>query len=244
MQHPNVMRCYAYHRGARDRRFYLVMELLQGPNLEQVLKQVGPLREAMTVELMADCLEGLSAIHEARLIHRDIKLNNIVLHTTPHPSQQMERQEFDVGPIYGNHESHAKATAWIKQNKPNQGWTFTGEWNTPSPPPTPGRVTSLCVFERPVGGTLMNKPVCKLIDFGMAKGTRDAETGEPLMSDGMMTDTDKVMGTPEYMSPEMWRGTEKEVRPLALPGSLERFDVQRRVCHQVKTCPSWSSFDS
>ena len=66
MQHPNVMRCYAYHRGARDRRFYLVMELLQGPNLEQVLKQVGPLREAMTVELMADCLEGLSAIHEAR----------------------------------------------------------------------------------------------------------------------------------------------------------------------------------
>ena len=68
----------------------------------------------------------------------------------------------------------------------------------------------------------MNKPVCKLIDFGMAKGTRDAETGEPLMSDGMMTDTDKVMRTPEYMSPEMWRGTEKEVRLLAFPGSLER----------------------
>ena len=185
-----------------------------------MLKQVGPLREAMAVELMADCLEGLSAIHEARLIHRDIKLNNIVLHTTPHPSQQMERQEFDVGPIYGNHEAHAKATAWVKQNKPNQGWTFTGEWNTPDPPPTPGRPTSLCIFERPVGGTLMNKPVCKMIDFGMAKGTRDAETGEPLMSDGMMTDTDKVMGTPEYMSPEMWRGTEKEVRLLALPGLL------------------------
>ena len=33
------MRCYAYHRGARDRRFYLVMELLQGPNLEQVRSQ-------------------------------------------------------------------------------------------------------------------------------------------------------------------------------------------------------------
>ena len=33
------MRCYAYHRGARDRRFYLVMELLQGPNLEQVRNQ-------------------------------------------------------------------------------------------------------------------------------------------------------------------------------------------------------------
>ena len=84
----------------------------------------------------------------------------------------------------------------------------------------------------------MNKPVCKMIDFGMAKGTRDAETGEPLMSDGMMTDTDKVMGTPEYMSPEMWRGTEKEVRLLAFPGLLERVDVQRRVCHQVQTCPS------
>lgn len=37
VRHVNVMQCYAYHRGAKDRRFFLVMELLQGPNLEQVL---------------------------------------------------------------------------------------------------------------------------------------------------------------------------------------------------------------
>ena len=37
VRHENVMQCYAYHRGAKDKRFFLVMELLQGPNLEQVL---------------------------------------------------------------------------------------------------------------------------------------------------------------------------------------------------------------
>ena len=37
VRHDNVMQCYAYHRGAKDKRFFLVMELLQGPNLEQVL---------------------------------------------------------------------------------------------------------------------------------------------------------------------------------------------------------------
>jgi len=37
VRHVNVMQCYAYHRGAMDKRFFLVMELLQGPNLEQVL---------------------------------------------------------------------------------------------------------------------------------------------------------------------------------------------------------------
>ena len=65
--------------------------------------------------------------------------------------------------------------------------------------------------QRPIGTQLCNQPVCKLIDFGMAKGTRDPETGEPLHSEGMMTESDKVMGTPEYMSPEMWSGVEKDI---------------------------------
>ena len=195
------MECYAYHRGAQDKRFYLVMELLQGPNLEQVLKQEGPFREARAVEIISACLEGLGAIHSNRLVHRDIKLNNVVLHLDTAQTDTM-RETFNVGPIWHQREVPSKPLAWIQKNKPGEGWCFTGKWYSADG-------TSYCVFERLLGTPLCNQPVCKLIDFGMAKGTRDPETGEPLHSEGMMTESNKVMGTPEYMSPEMWSGVEK-----------------------------------
>ena len=142
---------------------------------------------------MSACLEGLAAIHDARLIHRDIKLNNIVLHLGSTQGGSVERvsEMFCVGPIWGSHEVPAKPDAWIRKNKPGEGWRFTGEWYSKDG-------TSYCKFERAIGTPLDNKPVCKLIDFGMAKGSRDPETGDPLHSEGMMTESDKVMGTPEY----------------------------------------------
>jgi hypothetical protein len=115
VRHINVMQCYAYHRGARDRRFFLVMELLQGPNLEQVLKKHGPVREARVVEVMSACLDGLAAIHDARLIHRDIKLNNIVLHLGSRQSVERISEVFCVGPIWGQHEVPAKPEMWIRE---------------------------------------------------------------------------------------------------------------------------------
>jgi hypothetical protein len=39
-----------------------------------------------------------------------------------------ESHTFCVGPIWRDGEASAKADAWIKQNKPNGGWVFTGEW--------------------------------------------------------------------------------------------------------------------
>ena len=162
------------------------------------------MREARAVEVMSSCLEGLAAIHDARLIHRDIKLNNIVLHMGSQGPLEKIRETFCVGPIWGSHEVPAKPVAWIRQNKPGEGWRFTGKWRSQDG-------TSYCEYERAIGTPLCNKPVCKMIDFGMAKGTRDPETGEPLHSEGMMTESDKVMGTPEYMSPEMWSGVEKDI---------------------------------
>lgn len=156
-----------------------------------MLKKNGPVREARVVEVMSACLEGLAAIHDARLIHRDIKLNNIVLHVGSQGSLEKISETFCVGPIWGQHEVPAKPEAWIRENRPGEGWRFTGEWMSRDG-------TSYCKYEKSIGTPLCNKPVCKLIDFGMAKGSRDPETGDPLHSEGMMTESDKVMGTPEY----------------------------------------------
>jgi ubiquitin len=37
---------------------------------------------------------------------------------------------FDVGPIWSNDEAEAKASAWLKENKPGSSYVFTGEWNS------------------------------------------------------------------------------------------------------------------
>jgi|EP01047_Picozoa_sp_COSAG01_P103576 serine/threonine protein kinase len=50
--------------------------------------------------------------------------------------------------------------------------------------------------------------VPKIIDFGMAKGRRVAETGKALATAAMMTVADMVAGSPEYMAPEQWAGVE------------------------------------
>jgi len=49
--------------------------------------------------------------------------------------------------------------------------------------------------------TIDNKPVPKVIDFGLAKSLTDL----PLVADGMQTAFGTVMGTPQYMAPEQAR---------------------------------------
>lgn len=65
-------------------------------------------------------------------------------------------------------------------------------------------------LERKDDGAL--RPV--ILDFGLAKatfegGAEDESAGK--LSTLMFTTTDAVVGTPEYMSPEVWKGIEKDV---------------------------------
>jgi serine/threonine protein kinase len=64
-----------------DGRPFFAMELLSGRDLRRELALVGalPLRLALDVAIQA--LEGLGAAHEAGVVHRDIKLENLFLCT-------------------------------------------------------------------------------------------------------------------------------------------------------------------
>jgi serine/threonine-protein kinase len=64
---------------AGDQRPYLVMELLQGEDLGQRLRREGriPLRDVL--HIAAQILVALGAAHEAGVIHRDLKPDNVFL---------------------------------------------------------------------------------------------------------------------------------------------------------------------
>lgn len=60
---------------------YLVMEHLEGCTLAQRLRAEGPMQAAVAVPLVCALAEGIAAAHEANLLHRDIKPDNIFLVT-------------------------------------------------------------------------------------------------------------------------------------------------------------------
>ncbi len=77
LSHPNVV---TLHTLAEDEgRPFLVMELVNGPSLAQVLRERGrlPVREALPI--LRAIAEGLGALHEAGLIHGDVKPSNVLL---------------------------------------------------------------------------------------------------------------------------------------------------------------------
>jgi eukaryotic-like serine/threonine-protein kinase len=56
---------------------YIVMEYLDGSDLEQVLRTEGPLDMPQTVELMLQACEALAEAHALGIYHRDLKPSNL-----------------------------------------------------------------------------------------------------------------------------------------------------------------------
>lgn len=77
LSHPNVV---TLHTLAEDAgRPFLVMELVDGPSLAYVLRERGRLPFAEALPILRAVASGLTALHEAGLIHGDVKPSNILL---------------------------------------------------------------------------------------------------------------------------------------------------------------------
>jgi eukaryotic-like serine/threonine-protein kinase len=78
LKSPHTVQLYDF--GATDDgRLYLVMELLEGINLDQLVRRDGPLPAARVARILRQACESLEEAHDAGLVHRDIKPANIHL---------------------------------------------------------------------------------------------------------------------------------------------------------------------
>ncbi len=80
LQHPNVVSVYEMHEDTVGNH-YLAMEYVDGPNLRDLLLQVGTLAVERIVAIAMDLARALDAIEERGIVHRDIKPANIMLNT-------------------------------------------------------------------------------------------------------------------------------------------------------------------
>jgi serine/threonine protein kinase/tetratricopeptide (TPR) repeat protein len=78
LMHPNVVLVFdlGYHT---DRSPYIAMELLQGQDLLQALRQGIPLPLDRKVSIVLQVLDGLAHAHQTGIVHRDIKPANIFI---------------------------------------------------------------------------------------------------------------------------------------------------------------------
>jgi serine/threonine-protein kinase len=80
LSHPNNLVIYDFGR-TRGGVFYYAMELLDGEDLGRLVEREGPQTEARTVHILEQVSAALCEVHQAGLVHRDVKPENIMLCT-------------------------------------------------------------------------------------------------------------------------------------------------------------------
>ncbi|MDZ8051700.1 MAG: protein kinase domain-containing protein [Aulosira sp. ZfuVER01] len=84
-EHPQIPTLLAYFE--QDNRLYLVQQFIDGENLLEELQQQGIFSEQKIQELLLDLLSILKIVHEQKVIHRDIKPQNILRRKSSQPGK-------------------------------------------------------------------------------------------------------------------------------------------------------------
>jgi serine/threonine-protein kinase len=76
LKSPHTVQLYDFGV-TEEGRLYLVMELLEGVNLEALVRREGPLAASRVTHILRQVCESLDEAHEGGMVHRDIKPANI-----------------------------------------------------------------------------------------------------------------------------------------------------------------------
>ena len=77
LRHSNV--ASVLHLGRTGSSYFYAMEFVEGETLENLIKRSGRLEVKLALEIATQVAAGLAAVHKQKLVHRDIKPNNIMV---------------------------------------------------------------------------------------------------------------------------------------------------------------------
>jgi eukaryotic-like serine/threonine-protein kinase len=104
LAHPNLVAVTDCGH-TQDRRPYFVMERLHGSTLREELNRRGALSVPEAIDVVRQVLAGLQIVHEAGLVHRDVKLDNLFLCTPVDGRRHVKVLDFGIAKVVVRHRS-------------------------------------------------------------------------------------------------------------------------------------------
>ncbi len=89
---------------------YLVMEHLIGETLRQRVGRLGPVSIREASDLVLQACEGIAEAHAVGIVHRDLKLANLMLSTRPDGSPLLKVLDFGIAKLLGEPDASALAS--------------------------------------------------------------------------------------------------------------------------------------
>jgi eukaryotic-like serine/threonine-protein kinase len=94
---------------AATRMPYMVMELLEGEDLEALMRRTGPLSPRVAANIVLQAAAGLAKAHAADVVHRDIKPANLYLVTRESGDVVVKLLDFGVAKVRAQHFQQTQA---------------------------------------------------------------------------------------------------------------------------------------
>ncbi|MGF1468101.1 MAG: serine/threonine-protein kinase, partial [Sandaracinaceae bacterium] len=82
-----------------DGTLFLAMELVEGPDLAEVLARDAPLSPRRIAELLGPALEAIDEAHQAGVVHRDLKPENLLVARDPAGGERVTVCDFGIAKI-------------------------------------------------------------------------------------------------------------------------------------------------
>ena len=105
LRHPNIVK--VLEEGEFEDRYYVVMEHLQGQTIADVVSQRGGLSTIQVADIGFALSDALATVHDAGLVHSDIKAKNVMVIQGPSPVRERVRL-IDFGAVY--HATHQRSS--------------------------------------------------------------------------------------------------------------------------------------
>ena len=108
--HPNIVSIHTVEPGADDYVAWIVMEYVEGKSLHDLMQE-GALSLTDTLNIGLDICSGLKEAHAHKIMHRDIKPQNILLTT----EKQAKVADFSIARIFGETTEFAETMAGTRR---------------------------------------------------------------------------------------------------------------------------------
>lgn len=79
LNHRNIVRIYNYYAYEEFKTGYILMEYIEGESIENFIRYYTPFSTATLDDIFIQLIDGFSYIEQQKIIHRDIRENNILI---------------------------------------------------------------------------------------------------------------------------------------------------------------------